>query len=223
VNEWIPLAQPIFEGMPMPAPHGEVTVWVDQFRPRPDGPLVRITHLESATHVGTHVDAAAHFIPDGRFIDQYDPAHFMGRGVVIDVRRDGPVPVLADELEAHAPGIERDDFVFLYVGYAERFRDHSYHDHPYLDHDAALWLVDRGVRMVGIDVMTPDMAGPHRPPDFNWPVHHALLGNDILIIENMGTGLASLLGRRVEVMAVPLPISGADGAPVVPLARPVRS
>lgn len=221
MNGWIPLAQPIFNGMPMPAPHGEVSVWVDEYSPRPHGPLVRITHLESATHVGTHVDAAAHFIPGGRFIDEYEAEHFIGRGVILDVRREGPVPLRADELDRIEPAIEPDDFVFLYFGYAEHFREDSYHDHPYLDSEAAAWLVARDVRMIGVDTMTPDMPGSHRPPDFDWPVHRTLLGNDTLIIENVGTGAASLLGRRVDVMAVPLPITGADGAPVIPLVRPV--
>lgn len=218
---WVDLSQPVFGGMPMPGPHGEVSVWVDQLQPKPGGPLVSITHLGAATHVGTHVDAQRHFIEGGRTIDEYDITKFVGEGVVLDVRSRTPRAIDERILEAQGALVRPDDIVLLFSGWAERFRDRSYFDHPYLTAGAAMWLLDRSIKMVGTDTMTPDMAEPQRPAGFDWPVHRLLLGQDVLIIENLGPGLERLVGRRIEVVATPVRIEGADGAPVVALARAV--
>ncbi|OLT15466.1 hypothetical protein BJF78_01945 [Pseudonocardia sp. CNS-139] len=83
------------------------------------------------------------------------------------------------------------------------------------------WVVDNGVRMIGVDTPTPELGGKHRTPEYTFPVHMTLLPRDILIIEHLGANLAQLVGHRVEVTAVPMPIRGADGAPASVLARVV--
>lgn len=221
-REWVSLAQPLFEGMPRAAPHGDVRIWVDEHPTglRDCAPTVaRITHLEMAAHVGTHVDAANHFVAGGRTIDQYGIDHFSGPGVVLDVRRKGVVPLTAAELEEARPMVRQGDAVLLWFGYAERFSDQDYVDHPYLTPDAADWLLERGARLVGVDTVTPDMPGGHRPPGFDFPVHMRLLTPDVLIIENLGPGIAQLAGRRVDIAAAPFPIEGGDASPIAPVAR----
>lgn len=218
---WVGLSQPLYEGMPRARTHGDVSIRVEHVPGGPPGSAVRITHLGMATHVGTHVDAPVHFLADGRSIDQYPLEAFYGPGVVLDVRRDGVVALEADELEAVGQDVRPGDIVLLSFGYAERFGEPDYYDHPYLSEGAADWLLDREVRMVGVDTVTPDMPGAHRPADYAFPVHMKLLGRHVLIMENVGPGVAELAGKRVEVLAVPLPVRGADGAPVMALARQV--
>lgn len=220
-TEWISLAQPLFNGMPRAAAHGDVSFEVEHHeRPGlPGPPVVSVTKMEMAAHVGTHVDAARHFYRDGKTIDQYDPAVFAGPGVVLDLRREGVVGVSAAHLEAAQASVRRGDIVFVWFGYAERFRTPDYHDHPYLTADAAEWLVEREVRMVGVDTITPDVPPTHREPDHDFPVHMTLLGRDVLIVENLGPNLRRLANQRVEIVAVPFAICGADASPVVPLAR----
>lgn len=165
-----------------------------------------------------HIDAARHFVPDGRTIDQYRQDRFLGPAVILDVRREGVVPLTAAELKRERPEIQPGDMVFLYFGYADRFRKESFHLHPYLSNDAADFLVERRISILGVDTVTPDLPGRHRAEGFCWPVHTRLLPSDILVIENLGLGLKEILGRRVTVAAVPCRIEGRDGAPVVPLA-----
>jgi arylformamidase len=218
---WVDLSQPLFNGMPRAAAHGEPCFWVEELRDETGAPVARITHLEMSAHVGTHVDAALHFVTGGRAIDQYPLDAFAGPGVALDVRRDGVTPLDADDLEAARPTVEPGDVVLLWLGYAERFRDASYADHPYLTAEAADWLVERGARLVGVDTITPDLPGPHRPRGFDFPVHRRLLGHDVLIVENLGPGLARLAGHRIEFRAAPFAIEGGDASPIVPLARVV--
>jgi kynurenine formamidase len=53
---------------------------------------------------------------------------------------------------------------------------------------------------------------------FNFPVRGGLLGNDGLIIENLGFGLKEVLGTRVMVAAVLLRINAGDASSIAPLA-----
>ena len=215
---WIDLSQPIFMGMPHAKPHGDVDIWTDEIDIAPPGKL-RITHVNLATHVGTHIDAACHFIEGGKSIEKYPRDKFMGSGVALDLRRSGAIPVTVEDLENAIPSIRRGDIVLMYFGYAERFGKDEIHSHPYLSVEAARWLVGREVPIVGFDVYTPDLPEGLRPDGFNWPVHLILLGNDTLVIENLGPGLKDIVGHRVDVLAVPFAIEGADASPLVPLAR----
>jgi arylformamidase len=220
-GEWVDLSQPMYEEMPRALPESEVCFTPQYIQTGPPESAVRITHLTLSTHVGTHVDAALHFLPGGRAIEEYPVDAFVGPGVVIDARRDGVVPVTRAEIEAMDPDVREGDIVFFCFGYGRRFGTPAYRDHPYLGDDTAGWLVERGVKLIGVDTTTPDLGGAHRPRDYAYPVHMTLLPRDILIIEHLGPRLEELIGRRVEVNAVPLPIRGGDGAPAPVIARAV--
>jgi arylformamidase len=218
---WVHLAQPMYEGMPRALPESDVRIVPQHIRTGPPESDVRITHLTLSTHVGTHIDAPLHFLPEGRSIDQYPAERFIGPGVVLDVAREGVVPLTRTEIEELDADVRAGDIVLFCFGYGRRFGTDEYRDHPYLDGDAAQWVVEHGVSMIGVDTTTPDLGGAHRPLDYPYPVHMTLLSNDVLIIEHLGPALTRLAGKRVEVMAVPLPVRGGDGAPASVVARPV--
>lgn len=71
--------------------------------------------------------------------------------------------------------------------------------------DAAEFLVDRGITLIGVDFPSID-----RPP---FPAHEMLLGNDVLILENL-TNLDAVTGPVFQLSAIPLRIIGRDGSPV---------
>lgn len=222
-QRWVGLSQPLYEGMPGAKTHGHISIRVEHFPIGPPEADVRLTHLAMATHMGTHVDAPLHFLAGGKAIDEIPLEAFCGPGTVLDVQREGVVALEREELEAVGQDVRSGDVVLLHFGYAERFGRPEYADHPYLSEGAADWLLERGVRMVGVDTVTPDLPGAHRPDDYHFPVHMKLLGAEVLIMENVGPGIAALVGRRLEVLAVPLPVQGADGSPVMALAREVSS
>ncbi len=214
----VDLSQPYFDDMSTSAAHGVPSFTTKAFK-SPNGYPIVITHIAMSAHMGTHVDAARHFFPDGAAIDDYPLDRFHGPGVVLDVRRRGVVGVTAEEVAGR--DIRPGDFVLFCFGYGELFGTPDYAEHPYLTAEVADLLIDRGAAVVGVDVLTPDMPAGARGPDFDWPVHHRLLGNDVLIIENLGPNLAGLVGQRVEVSAAPLAIRGSDGAPARVMATPV--
>jgi kynurenine formamidase len=213
----VDLSQPLERDMPAVQPHGR-----PDFEPvvhELNGWPFTIGRISMSAHTGTHLDAPRHALREGKTLDEYPVERFMGEGVALDLRREGPVAVTAGELASAKPEIRPGDIALLWFGYADRFGSDAYRlSHPYLSDDAAQFLVDRRVPMVGLDLQTPDRPASQRGPQFGFPAHRILLGADCLIVENLGPGLAALAGHRLQVVAVPLPLPGADGSPVRPLA-----
>lgn len=182
------------------------------------GSRISGTHLQTPAHAGTHVDAARHFFPGGCSIDQYDVERFACRAVALDVRRGSGEPLGADELRELDPGIAPGDGVLLWFGWAARYEEPSYYDHPYLTAGAAEYLLERQINVVGADTLTPDMPYGRRPERFDFPVHVRLLGADVLVIENLGPGLSTLVGRWFLLTFAPLQLQGGDASPIAPMA-----
>jgi len=65
--------------------------------------------------------------------------------------------------------------------------------------------------MVGVDTPSPEIPQRLRSPVYDFPIHHILLGNGVLIIEHLRLGAAA--GHRAQIMALPIKIQGCDGAP----------
>jgi kynurenine formamidase len=175
---------------------------------------VNVTGVSAAVHAGTHVDAPCHFIPGGRSADQIELEEVSGPAVCWQVDRAGGEEITVADLEASSPRAERGDIVFIRTGWDVHFHgDHQrYHHHPYLSVDAARWLVEKGIKLLAIDVATPDMPEALRPPGFDWPVHRHLLGSGVLVAEHLNR-LDQVAGRRFNAYALPIPIVGSDGAP----------
>jgi kynurenine formamidase len=214
-GEWVELSHPLRADLPRIAYFPEARF--RRLKSMPTDPL-NLTEMQMVCHYGTHVDAPCHFIPDGPAFQDIPLAHLCGPGVVwrIDAAPDDEIEavVLARQEPRARPG----DIVLLDTGWAAHFGTDRYERHPALAVSAARWLVEQRVKLVGFDLMTPDLAVVRRPPGFGWPVHHELLAHGVLIAENL-TSLRPLAGRRVEAMFLALNIVGADGAPVRAIAR----
>lgn len=153
------------------------------------------TKLETGMHVGTHIDAPSHLLNKDRFICDYPVEKFIGNGCLLDVRNEEIIKLKDEYLDK----VQEGDIVLLYTGYDEFFgTDKYFENHPIVDEKLAQFFVDRGVKLIGIDMPSPDQ--------YPFKVHHKLLENDILIIENV-RNLKKLEGvKRFEVMAFPLNI-----------------
>lgn len=182
--------------------------------------------LTMGSHTGTHIDAPFHFLADGKKIDEFPPRRFIGNGVLIDVTGKADRDLIeTQDVAAYTTLIEKGDFAIFKTGWDKFFGTSTYFLHPYLSTECAQLLLRLGVALVGIDAMNIDptyqevreLKLPMKDlPDediYGYPVHDILLGNDILIVENLCnldkinqvTGIYSFL---------PLKLKASDGSPI---------
>jgi kynurenine formamidase len=200
----IDLTQPLRTGMPVFPEDPEVV-----FAPAAAMPPWRVTRLALGSHSGTHVDAAAHYVPGGTTIDAYPlerfllPAHVVAAGA--GAGEAVPWSRLAEALPADLSGRA----VLLHTGWDMYWGQDAAFDHPYLAEDAARGLVERGVALVGTDAFNVDSSTTGTTH-----AHAILLGADVLLVENLTRLEALEPGRRYSCAFVPLRLQGADGSPI---------
>jgi len=182
----------------------------------------RVTDVRLGSHAGTHVDAPSHTEPDGRDLDEFDVSRFAFDAELVDCApTDAREPIDADDLPAPGDVAPETDLLAVRTGWSDRWGSERYYDHPYLTAAAANRCAENGWS-VGVDALSvdpsPSRTGRIRPeePD-GVPAHRALLGREAFAIENL-TALADL-PDRFELVAYPLPLANADGAPVRAVAR----
>lgn len=164
-------------------------------------------------HIGTHVDAPLHLVPGGRSIDQLPLESFYGTAVVLDIPKGPNGGVTADDLDAAQPKIERGDIVVICSGWGDKHTEPNYASHhPYLTDEGARWLVEKGVRMVGMDVQSIDLPHSLREKGFRYTSLRTVLESGVPALMNV-TNLEPVLRMRVTLFALPIEFTGSDGAP----------
>lgn len=158
------------------------------------------TYISVNSHTGTHIDAPAHMLPSpAKTLNEYPIEAFSGRGVYIDAKEK------AFDLEMiEQANVQAGDIVLFHTGMSSSYKTSAYYsDYPAIPENVARYLVEKRVKMVGVDMCSID----HEPFD----AHKILLANDVLIIENL-TGLERLAGKDFIIHALPLYVT-ADAAP----------
>lgn len=168
------------------------------------GDSANVSFLKLGSHTGTHVDSPFHFVEDGITIDRVPLDVLVGDCCVREIKSTEAVTV--SELEAHGlpDGCTR---VLFKTSNSRLWEDERFHtDFVFLEPEAAAWLVERGVRLVGIDYLSVDRfkSGSH-------PTHLQLLGSGVVAIE--GLDLSAVTEGTYFLVCLPLKIRDGDGAP----------
>jgi kynurenine formamidase len=123
------------------------------------------------------------------------------------------VAITADVLVAAGDQLRPGRFVVLRTGWDRWWGAERYFRHPYLSLELADGLVTAGVSLVAIDTLNVDST-----VDGTAAAHERLLGNNVLIVENL-RGLDALAADRPYLFVfAPLALGDVDGAPVRALA-----
>lgn len=164
--------------------------------------------LETGFHVGTHIDAPMHLLPDVRGINAFPPDRFAGPGVLLNVQGESPIGMKRE----YEWQVMEDSIVLLYTGFSRFYNRPEYYfsQHPELTVELAEFLVGKKVKILGMDMPSPD-----HPP---YRIHKLLLQNDVFILENLCRLEDLLDATEFEVMAFPLKIA-AEGSLVRAVAR----
>jgi kynurenine formamidase len=165
--------------------------------------------IKISTHIGTHVDAPAHMLPDTESLDRLPLDHFMGNAVTLNLSAIASQKIDVAELEPHHGRLKKADFVLLHTGWSKYWGQPSYFKRfPILDRDAARWL--GGLDLTGLGVDTPSLDDAN---SIDYPIHKHFLSRNVVLIENL-TNLDQLPQTPFTVACFPLPIHQADGCPV---------
>ena len=173
----------VYPGDPAPAR----TVLADMGK----GDVINLTAISMCAHNGTHLDAPAHFIKDGKTIDELDPAAYLGDCFVArhegDVTASDAAAILRKAASVHA------NQRILIAGRAT------------VTEAAARVFAEAGIKLLGNESQT---VGPETAP---MAVHLILLGADVVLLE--GVVLTNVPEGKYFLTAAPINLGGCEGAP----------
>ncbi len=204
------LSQPVFDQCPNCPAHPPVRISLLANHTR-DG-----WHLEGltlASHSGTHLDAPLHKLAGGTSIDAIPLEQFNGPPHVADFTGSPPDRAIgATDLQSRLPAQLAGGIVLLNTGWGlKRARtDEWLHHSPFLAPDGAAWLVERGIKGVGIDHFS--IGGTREPA--NARTHEILLGAGIWIVEELRFADGwEKIAPRATFQALPLFLKDFSGSP----------
>ena len=203
-----------------------------------DGYLLKA--WEGIMHRTTHMDVEIHVTENGKSLKDYPLSCYFGTGVVVSIPKGKWGVITAEDLEKATPTIRRGDIVMINTGSHHNLGDNDdyYQYSPGFYKEAGEWLVERGVKLVGIDVQALDHPlgtklvshgpGPTHPHLFDeyraetgreigddfpyWePCHKIITGAGIPGIENIGGQLDAVTGKRCTFMCFPWNWPDGDG------------
>jgi arylformamidase len=210
---WYDISVPLKQGM-VYFPTDPIPPKIYRLHDRNMGAKVTMSVMEIISHTGTHIDAPLHFIADGSTISDMPLDATIGPARVIEIK--DKESIKAAELEKH--NIKKGERILFKTrnspaGYeADRFSD----DYCYLDESAADYLVEKAVKLVGIDFIT--IGTIKRKENISY-THSALLTAGIYILEDCA--LANVPPGEYELMCLPLLMYKGDAGPCRAILRPL--
>lgn len=186
---------------------GDDPIQIERTQKIEDGAIANLTRIAMGVHTGTHVDAPYHFLGgETPTVESLDLQVLNGRAYVLhipdevnmitaDVLSNSKIPPRTRRLLFHTKNSR------LWENPGQPFQE----DFVALDASAAQYLVEKNIRLVGIDYLS--IAPFHEPI----PTHQILLKANVIIIE--GLNLSKVSQGRYTLHCLPTKIEGADGAP----------
>ena len=182
---------------------GDPVLSVEQIRRIEAGDPCNLSLLTMGSHTGTHVDAPYHFLRNGMRLGDVGMDKMVGEALVADLR--GRAEIDAAAL-ADVP-VRNGDILLFRTDNSWRWDAPEFQrDFTYLTEDAAAWMIERGVRAVGMDYLSIERFGSK-----DFPVHHRLLGAGVFVIE--GLDFRAVEPGRYTLVCLPLKFPELDGAP----------
>lgn len=177
-----------------------------------EGTTFQIGKIEMVSNTGTYIDCPFHRFENGKDLSEVTIERFVDlEGIVINAPHKQLLSVTADFFRNYEI---RNRAVLIHTGWDEHWGTDTYFEnHPYLTKDAAEYLRDCDVKLVGIDSHNIDnTSGKSRP------VHTTLLGAEILIVEHL-CNLSLLPQEGFLFSAIPPKFKGVGTFPVRAMAK----
>lgn len=162
-----------------------------------------LSEISLTSHAGTHIDAPSHSLPHSPAINELDITLFYGDCRVLDLTG-CHTSISEHDLTEH--NIQPGERILFKTQNSQRGFAEFYDDYIYLESQAAHYLGELGVKLIGIDALSIKQRGA---PDNT--AHTALLSRGIPIIE--GLNLKDIVPDTYTLCAFPLAFQGIDGSP----------
>ena len=170
---------------------------------RPEGEWYIMSDVELMDHVGTHIEVPLHCLRDGADLSQVPIDQLVGDAVLLDLSEaeaDGGVTrAQVQAAAAEAGGVTDGDIVLCRMGTTDYFAT-----------SALEWLVDEGMKLMGVDSGGVELAHDKTHANIN---HLLLFRAGIPVIENLAN-LDRLSQKRVMLYALPVAVKGLDAFPL---------
>ncbi len=185
---------------------GDPKVKIDVCASLANGDVANVSQICFGVHTATHVDAPNHFIEGTRRVDELDLYKLIGECRVIQL--DESVMAITAK---HVETIENVERVLFKTRNSQFWNEPEKGfrtDFTYISPEAAKVLVEKGVKLVGIDYLSVEQFGAK-----SFDTHIILLEREVVIIE--GLDLREVPAGNYEMFCLPLKIVGGtgDGAP----------
>ena len=192
----------------LPTWPSDPAVDISDFRSFSAGDGVNVSRLNLGAHTGTHVDAPAHFIEGAAKVESLPLDALIGEACVIEVPEE--FHAIDEEFvkKHYVQGSARVLFKTRNSAFWSEPDPQFHTDFTYLDLPAAKWLVEQGIKLVGIDYLSIEKYASEKHE-----THLALLSHGVVILE--GLNLTGISAGQYELICLPLRLRSnkGDGAP----------
>lgn len=207
-NGWIDISLTIKLGMA----HwpGDPAVCVKRMKNMDKGDKDNVSLISMGSHTGTHMDAPRHFFARGKGLDKMPLSVVIGPARVLAITN--ARCITADELKRHR--IKSGERILFKTRNSSFWKTDVFQkEFVYVTQEAAEYLSDAGVAVVGVDYLS---VGGYRKDGAK--THKTILGGGIWIIE--GLNLSGVKPGNYDLICLPLKILDSDGAPARAIIRP---
>lgn len=169
------------------------------------GDNANVSVVKLSVHMGTHVDAPDHFLDGGNTVDLLPLDVLVGRAYVLHLPDVDLIDAAVLEKSEIPPRTRRVLFKTRNSEHWAKRESKFQEDYVALSEDAAEFLVNRNVRLIGVDYLSVAPYGNSKP------THEILLKSGVVVVE--GLDLSEVSQGRYTLHCLPIKIAGADGAP----------
>jgi len=201
-GELIDISTPLDK--PIPVWPGDPSPRIERLQSLEEGDPATVSALNLCVHTGTHIDAPSHFLLAGKKVGDIPLHHLIGPVTVSDFS--GSFIDADDLAEATIPKNCRRLLLRTSNSSLWQLGETFAKDFVALTPDAAYWLVEHGIEVIGIDYLSIER---YQEPDNR--THQILLDAGIVIIEGLNLSQAS--AGNYELICLPLRLDEAEGAP----------
>jgi kynurenine formamidase len=190
---------PVYPGNPQPRISNSASIDKNGYRE---------TKLCIESHTGTHIDAPAHMVENGKFLNDFPVSKFNGIAAIIEIP-EGIQQITRTLLSSFENQIKESDFVLFKTGWGKFWGSEKYFwNFPVTDLDTTFWLISLGLKGIGYDTISADPVDSDK-----FENHFLFFENDVIIIENLNFPV-EMKANKGELFCFPLNFEKADGSPV---------